>query len=99
MEVQRESQERIQVSVEADVDPTVNPVDWSFVDPGERPTTWVSGLWLPAVESGGVWTAVARSPIIGAGALDLDPDRYGVFIRITTGTEIPVLLVGSLRVR
>lgn len=99
--IERESQEKVECTVTADLDPTSLPVEFAFTATTDRPTTWIGGSWgsSPGVQAGVTWTGIARTPVIGAGGLDLAVGTYQVWIRLTAGVEVPVVKVDRLKVK
>lgn len=98
--IERESQEQFECTVTADQDPTVAPISFAFTATTERPVTWIAGTWeaSPGVQAGDSWTGVARTPVVGAGGLDLAVGTYQVWAKMTAGVEVPVVKVDRLKV-
>ncbi|SRR6266496_5876178 len=93
----RLSSEPIRVPVAAEVNgavfvPTSMTVEMAFVDytTGGEPTTWTAGVWdVDASTSTIVYRAQVKPPALAAGT-------YTVWLRLT-GTDIPVRIVGILK--
>lgn len=98
--IPRESAEKLSCTITADIDPTSLTVRFAFTRGDERPTTWTAGTWVGgAVVSGaGRWTANALTPLIGAGALDLEVGRYLVWVQLDGASEDPVIPAGELTI-
>lgn len=101
--IERESQQRFRVQVQADADPTANPIEFafSFIEGViARPDVWYPGDWEIATltEAGGVWTVFSRTPIVGVSPIDLDLGYYQVWARFVSGVDQPVVKVERLRV-
>lgn len=99
IKIPRESEEHLETTITADDDPTANVLEFSFPARGSRPDVWTLGTWGGvATESGGTWTAIAETPVLGVGDLDLAPGTYQIYMRITSGDEAPVIKGDQLRV-
>lgn len=93
----RLSSEPIRVPVNAKVNgvvfvPTSMTVEMAFVDyvTGGEPVTWTVGVWDTDASSGVVvYKAQVKPPVLVAGT-------YTIWLRIT-GTDIPVRIVGVLK--
>lgn len=99
--IERESQEKIECTVTADLDPTTLPIEFAFTATTERPSSWIAGSWesTPGSLAGTTWSGVARTPVVGTGGLDLAVGTYQVWARLTAGAEVPVVKVDRLKVR
>lgn len=101
--IERETIEQIEAELETTADPTGGAVSWSFPALNVRPTSWVAGTWRGARGVGTQWKATTLSPLVGAtgaaGTVNLTAGTYDVYVKLTVGTETPVLSVGTLTVR
>lgn len=78
-------------------------VEVGFSVDDDRPSTWYTAAW----KTGGPFTTVVGSAYIaqaqiggtGSGAtIELDPNSYKAFVRVSADVETPVLDAGSLLV-
>ena len=96
--IPRESVESVESTVVAAVDPTGLVVRFAFTTGSDRPSSWTAGSWQGgATQVGSRHRAVAVSPLIGSGSLDLAPGTYCIWVQID-GAEDPVLPAGTLRI-
>lgn len=96
--IPRETVEKLETVITADIDPTGDTVEFAFAINPARPTTWVAGTWTSTYASG---RATATTPTIGAtdsGAdIELAPSTtYRAFVRVTDSPEIPVRKCGAV---
>jgi len=110
IEVHRASEEKAKADVIAEFDPTGFSVSWSFQvhgveppKPADTPSAWTAGSWqtTPGDQLATYkWLAVALSPIVGAGGLDLAVGVYDMYVTVPAGSAgNPVKPAGMLRVR
>ena len=102
--MERESQERFRCSVTGDSPIEGSNVEFAFTliqDEIPRPETWYSGDWVidSEVNLGTSYSAVARTPLLGTGALDLEVGTWQVWLRLPGGVDTPVVKVDRIRVK
>lgn len=104
--LQRETVENLEVVIESSIDPTDNAVEFAFPALGQRPGTWVPGVWRGSVTgSGGAYEAVAVSPTVGAAGaaptpqIALTAGTYVIYVRVLADLETPVVHAGTVAVR
>ncbi len=97
--IQRETIEQIEVPIETTADPTGYTVSFAFPALGSRPSSFTAGTWQStAVGDGRDYKALAISPTVGAtgASVVLTAGTYGIYVKITGGTETPVLYAGQV---
>jgi len=97
IEIDRSSEEKLLCSVTSDLNPTSQAVSWAFSSSGAQPTTWHDGSWVTdSAEQlrSSLWKAVAETPVIGLGAVDLAVGDYDVRIKVGLAVE----KVGQIRI-
>ncbi len=97
LHIPRESVENLSVTVRSDEDPTAFPVEFAFTQNEDRPTSWLAGTWDDGESfSGGKWTAVARTPLVGTSPADLTPGNWILWCHLDGSPEDPVLRAGDI---
>jgi hypothetical protein len=91
----------VRAAIQAATDPTLDTVQFAFLDLGgiaRRPTStdWVTGGWEPDQLSTGEW--VARCLIGPGGTITLTPAIWSVWIKITDHPTAPVLNPNTITV-
>lgn len=81
----------------ADRDPTGDTVQFGFVSESsgtQPPSTWVAGSW----ETDPTVGFVARCLVGPGGVVTLASGDYHTWVKITDNPEVPVLMVGDLKI-
>lgn len=96
-EISTESIDYVYVDVTADVDLNAQPVAMAFLPDTEKPTaltTWTAAAW-----TGGVGKTRPARILVGPGKpVQLTPDVYRVWVKVTDSVVAPVLPAGLVEV-
>lgn len=97
--IQRESVEKLEVTVITDIDPELLTNDWAFAAASGRPEDWTAGTWRGDPTGSGPYTVTAVSPLLGVDDLDLEPGYYVAWVRVNGEVEQPVVRAGQVMVQ
>lgn len=101
-ELQSESDERMNILVEAPSDPTGdgNPsFGYTAIDSTDQPGSWVEGTWETTynTSTGTIWALTPRMP--GSSSdLVVAEGEWQLWCKYTLGAEVPVLKAGAFTV-
>jgi hypothetical protein len=78
---------------DAPYNPTADTVAFAFLAPGTSPmgATWVTGSWASTQSPTGNGSYTAQCLVGPAGATQLAPGSYQVWVKITDSPEVPVI--------
>ena len=88
------SKEYLRVPVSTDVEPLADEVEFAFTD-GAEPE---EADWSPAGWEPGGPPYQARALVGPGGDFELDDGLWFVWVRITHGSEVPVMMAGFLEI-